>query len=80
MIIINDTFVPYEFSKKEDCLKYIIDRCHGIKKSLRFVEMDIEHLCVRCPISCDYLDICGTENELNWVHAQLSIKQWYRST
>ena len=40
--------------------------------------MDSEHLTVRCPLSGDYLDILGSQEELNWLHAQLTIREWYR--
>lgn len=78
MTIINDTYIPYEYPDKMDCLKHIESRCHGIKKSLRFVEKDNEHLCVRCPLSGDYLDILGSEDELNWLHNELRRRKWYR--
>lgn len=78
MIIFTGTFIPYEYSNKQDVLKYIEGRCMGIKKSLRFVEIDTEHLEVRCPVSGDYLEIVGSEDELNWLHAELTRRQWYR--
>jgi hypothetical protein len=79
MTIFNDTFLPYEFNK-QDTLKYIEERCHGIKKSLRFIEIDNEHLVVRCPLSGDYLDITGDPVELQWLHNELLRKRWYRTT
>jgi hypothetical protein len=78
MTIINDTYIPYEYNEKVDCLKHIESRCHGIKKSLRFIEKDSEHLCVRCPLSGDYLDILGSEEELDWLHNELRRRKWYR--
>lgn len=79
MIIFTNTFVPYEFDNKRDCLNYIIKRCQGIKKSLRFVEIDNEHLVVRCPLSGDYLEVVGTVEELVWVNSELTRQQWYRT-
>ena len=78
MVIINDTYIPYEYDNKLDCLKHVESRCHNLKKSLRFIEKDNEHLTVRCPLSGDYLEIVGTEVELNWLHAELTIRGWYR--
>ena len=78
MIICTDTFVPYEYENKRECLKHIESRCHNLKKSLRFIEIDNEHLRVRCPLSGDYLDVLGTTEEINWVHAELTRRQWYR--
>lgn len=78
MTIFTGTYIPYEFEDKYKTLKHIEDRCHGLKKSLRFIEIDSEHLVVRCPLSADYLEIVGNQNELNWLHAELTRKQWYR--
>lgn len=78
MIIFTGTFVPYEYSDKWECLRYVESRCHSLKKSLRFIEMDNEHLTVRCPLSGDYLDIIGSTEELEWLHAELTRRNWYR--
>lgn len=78
MTIINDTYIPYEYKDKIECLKHVESRCHNLKKSLRFVEKDSEHLTVRCPLSGDYLDILGTEEELDWLHNELRRRKWYR--
>ena len=79
MTIFSGTFIPYEFNKY-DALKHIESRCHNIKKSLRLIKMDNEHLEVRCPLSGDYLEIVGSENDINWLHAELTKRQWYRTT
>lgn len=79
MTIITDTYIPYEFDDKNECLKHVESRCHGLKKSLRFVEKDNEHLTVRCPLSGDYLEIVGTTDDLNWLHKELIKRRWYRN-
>lgn len=78
MTVFTDTFIPYEFKNKQQVLVHLIDRCKGIKKSLRFTEMTNEHLRVRCPFSGDYLTITGTQEELDWLHGELTRQQWYR--
>lgn len=78
MTIFTGTYIPYEFTNRHDCLHHVISRCHGLEKSLRFIEMDNEHLKVRCPLSGDYLDILGTAEELSWIHAELTKRNWYR--
>lgn len=78
MTVITDTYIPYEFDNKMDCLKYIESRCHNLKKSLRLIEIDNEHLTVRCPLSGDYLEIVGVVEDLNWLHAELTKRRWYR--
>lgn len=79
MIIKNDTYIPYEYENKYDTLEHIESRCHGLKKSLTFVEMNNEHLIVRCPLSGDYIEVIGTVDELNWLHAELTKRKWYRT-
>ena len=78
MYIFIDTTVPYEFKKKEDCFHHITLRCHGIKKSVTFGEKDKEHLCVRCPLSGDYLEIFGKSAEIEWLDVMLKKYNWYR--
>lgn len=79
MYIFVDTTVPYEFVHKEDCFRHVTLRCHGIKKSLTFVEKDKEHLCVRCPLSGDYLEIFGKSTEIEWLNDMLHKYKWYRN-
>lgn len=79
MYIFIDTTVPYEFAHKEDCFRHVTLRCHGIKKSLTFVEKDKEHLCVRCPLSGDYLEIFGKSTEIEWLNDMLHKYKWYRN-
>lgn len=78
MVIFTDSFIPYEFENKRKCYEYIVERSHGIKKSLKFIEMDAEHLKVRCPVSGDYLEIIGSEEDLNWLHSELTKKEIYK--
>ena len=77
MTIFTDTFIPYEYDKI-GCLRYIENRCQNLKKSLRLIERDNEHLVVRCPLSGDYLEVVGSKDELLWLDAQLRRRQWYR--
>ena len=78
MTIFTGTFLPYEYVSKYDALWHIESRCQGIHKSLRRIEKDSEHLTVRCPLSGDYLEITGTEAELNWLDKELQKRDWYR--
>lgn len=79
MTIFTETYIPYEYENKYDVLKYIESRCHNLKKSLRFIELDNEHLEVRCPLSGDYLEIYGIEEDINWLHSELTKRNWYRT-
>lgn len=80
MTIFTGTFIPYDYSNRNDALEHIESRCHGIKKSLRLIKIDSEHLEVRCPLSGDYLEITGTENDVKWLHKELQRRQWYRTS
>lgn len=78
MIIHTDTFIPYEFDNIDKVVKFIIERASSIPKSLRLLEKTKEHLYLRCPIAGDYLEIIGTENELDTIHNKLTLGNWYR--
>ena len=78
--ILANTTVPYEFKTKEQCMYYVKERAMNIKKSLRFVEKDTGHLCVRCPVSGDYLEIYGKPAEIEWLDNELGLQDWYRPT
>lgn len=80
MTICTDTFIPYEYATKQECLKYIESRCMNIKKSLKRVEKTSEQLIVRCPLAGDYLAIIGEPAEVDWVDEMLFLNNWYRST
>lgn len=83
MTIITETYIPYEYDSKFDTLKYVESRCHKIKKSLRKIELNIYeesgHLCVRCPLSGDYLDITGSREDIIWLDNELTKRNWYRT-
>ena len=79
MTIFTDTYIPYDFEDKQKCLKHVEQRCQGIKKALRRIEKDNEHLRIRCPLSGDYLDILGTEEELEWLDNMLRSLNLYRT-
>ena len=79
MTIFTGTYIPYEFDDKHDVLKHIESRCHGLKKSLRLIEKDTEHLTVRCPVSGDYMEIVGDVEELQWLDEELHRRGWYRT-
>ena len=78
MTIFTDTYIPYEFKQREQCFKHIKDVSHGLKKAIKLVEKDDEHLKIRCPLSGDYLTVTGTENDLLWLHNELKKQNLYR--
>lgn len=80
MTIFTDTYIPYEYTNKYDALSHLESRCQQMKKSLRLVEKDSEHLRVRCPLSGDYLDVVGTSEDIEWLDKQLRLRNWYRTS
>lgn len=77
MTIFDKTFIPYEFKTKEECYRFLTERALFIKKSLKLIEADAEHLCIKCPMGKDYLDITGATSELAWLNSKLSLNNWY---
>lgn len=80
MTILNNTFIPYEFDMKEGAYAYICERAFFIKKSITLVEADSSHICLRMPVSGDYMDVLGTVQELAWLNQKLQLNRWYRIT
>lgn len=73
------TTVPYE-GTKEQCFFYILEQCNNITKSIVFIELNSEHLQIRCPLSGDYLYIYSTLDELIWLHNMFIKYDWYKVT
>ncbi len=79
MTIYTGTFIPYDYADRWNVLHYIESYCQHIKKSIRIVEKDKEHLCLKCPMSINCIDIHGDEEEIEWLHNKLEILRWYRT-
>lgn len=78
MTVFTNAFIPYEFKNRDKAYKYITERALGIKKSLRLMELDSEHMKIRYPLAVE-IEITGTEEELQWLHYELTLNEWYRS-
>ncbi len=78
MTIFTGNYVPYEYANRYETFKYVKSRAQGLKKSLRLVEKDSEHLTIRCPLSGDYLEIVGEKDDLEWLDNELRKQGWYR--
>ena len=78
MTIFTGDYKPYYYSSRYETLKYMVSRAQGLKKSLRLIEKDSEHLTIRCPLSGDYVEIVGDNDDLQWLHDELLKAQWYR--
>lgn len=80
MTIFTGDYTPYEYANRFETFKYVKSRAQALKKSLRLVEKDNEHLTIRCPLSGDYLEITGSKEDLEWLDNELSKGDWYRTT
>lgn len=78
MTVFTDAYIPYEFKNRDKAFNYITERAMGIKKSLRLLELDNEHLRIRYPMAIE-IEVTGTEEELRWLHYELTLNDWYRS-
>lgn len=78
MTIFTGNYIPYEYVNRYETLKYVVSRAQNLKKSLRLIEKDSEHLTIRCPLSGDYLEIVGEKDDLEWLDNELRKRNWYR--
>lgn len=77
MIIFTNTYIPYEYDRT-GLLKVVMDKSLGIKRSIRLVEKDTEHLTIRCPVTGEYLDILGTADDIEWLFSQMTNRMLLR--
>lgn len=78
-LILDETFLPYEYDDIEDVYCHIRDCCNDLKNALRFVEKDEGHLVVRCPVSGKYLAIdADTKLEIDNLDKLLRKRNLYR--
>lgn len=78
MTIFTGDYTPYNYVNRYETFNYVKSRAQGLKKSLRLVEKDSEHLTIRCPLSGDYLEIVGEKDDLEWLDKELRKQNWYR--
>lgn len=78
ILIIGDSFLPYDFRNWREAANYVIDRCCGVIRGLDLIEKNKEHLEVRCPLGGEYLDIVGSEEDLEMIHRTLILQNLYR--
>ena len=78
MTVFNDTFRPIELKDKVSTFNYIIERSMNIRRSIRFIEKEPDHLTIRLPGCGEYLEITGTELEVTWLDEQLRKRDYYR--
>lgn len=78
MTVFNDTFRPIELKDRGSTLNYIVERSMGIRRSIRFIEKEPDHLTLRLPGCGEYIEVTGTEAEVMWLDDQLLKRDYYR--
>lgn len=78
LIVIGDTFLPYDFNNWRECCNFLIDKCYGMKRGMTLVNRDKEHLEMRCPLTGEYLTILSSPENLEKIHNQFIIQNLYR--
>ena len=38
LLVIGDTFLPYDFLNWRECCNYLIDKCYGMKRAMTLVK------------------------------------------
>lgn len=78
LLVIGDTFSPYDFSNWRECCNFLIDKCYGMKKAMSLIKRDKEHLELRCPLTGEYLTVLASSENLEKIHRTLILQNLYR--
>lgn len=78
LLVIGDTFSPYDFMTWRECCNYLIDKCYGMKAAMILVTKDKEHLELRCPLTGEYLTVLASSENLERIHNTFILHNLYR--
>lgn len=78
ILIIGDDYAPYDFFNWREACNFLIDKCYGMKRAMKLIEKDKEHLEVRCPLTGEYLTVLGDSDDLEHIHTTLILQNLYR--
>lgn len=78
LLVIGDTFLPYDFLTWRECCNFLIDKCYGMTRAMTLVEKDEEHLELRCPLTGEYLTVLASEEDLEHIHTTFILQNLYR--
>ncbi len=78
LLVIGDTFLPYDFMNWRECCNFLIDKCYGMKKAMTLVAKDKEHLEMRCPLTGEYLTVLGSTIDLERIDREFILQNLYR--
>lgn len=78
VLVIGDDYAPYDFFNWREACNFIIDKCYGMKRAMKLIQKDKEHLELRCPLTGEYLTVLGDESDLEHIHTTLILHNLYR--
>lgn len=78
LLVIGDTFSPYDFLTWRECCNYLIDKCYGMTRAMTLVTKDKEHLELRCPLTGEYLTVLASTEDLERIHNTFILQNLYR--
>lgn len=78
LLVIGDTFLPYDFHNWRECCNYLIDKCYGMQRAMTLIKKDKEHLELRCPLTGEYLTVLASPEDLEQIHTTLILQNLYR--
>lgn len=78
LLVIGDTFSPYDFLTWQECCNFLIDKCYGMKKAMARINKDKEHLELRCPLTGEYLTVLGSTADLERIDRTFILQNLYR--
>ena len=78
LLVIGDTFTPYDFLTWRECCNFLIDKCYGMTRAMLLIKKDKEHLEMRCPLTGEYLTVLGSPDDLEHIHRVFILQNLYR--
>lgn len=78
LLVIGDTFLPYDFLNWRECCNFLIDKCYNLKRAMTLVTKDNEHLELRCPLTGEYLTVLASPEDLENIHRTFILQNLYR--
>jgi len=78
LLVIGDTFSPYDFLTWRECCNFLIDKCYGMTRAMTLIEKDKEHLEMRCPLTGEYLTVLASPEDLERIHRTFILQNLYR--
>lgn len=77
LLVIGDTFLPYDFFSWQECCNFLIDKCFGMKRGMRLLKKDSEHLEMRCPLTGEFLTVLASPEDLERIHTTFILQNLY---